>query len=70
MDGRLTRGIALVVVGSALVWFGKGITEVDSDARGLGSAMIFALIAGAYVFLLAFCSLYDFVTKPPDYSSN
>jgi len=68
MDGRLTRGSLLVVIGGALIFFGKGVTEVSSDDnRGLGSAMIFALIAGAYMIVLAMCSLYDFATKPPSY---
>ena len=67
MDGRLTRGIGLVVMGGGLIWFGKGITEVSTDNRGLGTGMIFAIVVGAYMVLLAFCSLYDFATKPPSY---
>ncbi len=67
MDGRLTRGLGLVMIGGGLIWFGKGITDVSTDDRGLGTGMIFAIIAGAYMVLLAFCSLYDFATKPASY---
>ncbi|MFH0817792.1 MAG: hypothetical protein V1909_04115 [Candidatus Micrarchaeota archaeon] len=68
MDGRLTRGVMFAALGGGLIFWGKGITDVSTDDnRGLGSAMIFAMVAGAYVILLAFCSLYDYATRPPSY---
>ncbi len=67
MDGRLMRGLGLAVIGGGLIFWGKGIMEISTDDRGTGSAMIFGIVIGAYMCLLAFCSLYDFATKPPSY---
>jgi uncharacterized membrane protein len=67
MDARLTRGIVLAIIGGGLIWFGKGITEVSTDDKVMGNAMIVGLILGFYVVVLALTSLYDFATRPPQY---
>lgn len=64
MDKRLGRGLALLVIGAGLVFFGKGITDpVAADDKLMGNAMLVSLIIGAFMVLLGLASFYDFATR-------
>ncbi|MFH1448638.1 MAG: hypothetical protein ABIG39_07285 [Candidatus Micrarchaeota archaeon] len=64
MDKRIMRGLSLSVIGGGLVWFGKGITDISTEEKVMGNAMIFSLILGAYTLILGLCSIYDFIVNP------